>query len=216
MSGGGNIPVGGGALAKAALYGLVRVSDNFALSVEGGLATSTGAGRFRAESVGVGVVWAFDAPAGGQHLGARGAQRLQLRRRGLQRGAPRRQHARLQADVLKIDRFVTPNVLPHRPGPQRLRRRRRRLLGGADRRGLAAASRLATARRRRRARGRFGRRRRRQPRLHRPSAGLRRFSGDAGDRAAHRRRADQGGEGSASGNVVNATVTFTYGVSSGG
>ena len=110
MSGGGNIPVGGGALAKAALYGLVRVSDNFALSVEGGLATSTGAGRFRAESVGVGVVWAFDAPAGGQ-TSARavrndfsfGVEDFNAARRD---GTSRR----LQADVLKIDRFVTPNV----------------------------------------------------------------------------------------------------------
>ena len=110
MSGGGNVPVGGGALAKASLYGLVRVSDNFAVSLEGGVASSTGAGRFRAGSLGVGLVWAFDAPAGGQT--AARAVRNDFSFGVEQFNAVRRDGSTrsLQADVLKIDRFVTPNV----------------------------------------------------------------------------------------------------------
>lgn len=110
MSGGGNVPVGGGALGKAALYGLVRVSDNVALSLEGGVASSVGAGRFRAASLGVGMVWAFDAPAGNQ-VAARavrndfsfGVEQFNAARRD---GSTRL----VQADVLKIDRFLTSNV----------------------------------------------------------------------------------------------------------
>ncbi len=110
MSGGGNIPVGGGALAKASLYGLVRVSDNLAVSLEGGVASSTGAGRFRAESIGVGMVWAFDAPAGNQS--AARAVRNDFSFGVEQFNAARRDGSSriLQADVLKIDRFVTPNA----------------------------------------------------------------------------------------------------------
>ena len=110
MSGGGNIPVGGGALGKAALYGLVRVSDNLALTVEGGVASSTGAGRFRAASLGAGMVWAFDAPAGNQ-ITAR-AVRNEFSFGVEQFNAARRDGSTrlLQADVLKIDRFVTSNV----------------------------------------------------------------------------------------------------------
>ena len=110
MSGGGNVPVGGGALGKAALYGLVRVSDNVALSLEGGLASSVGAGRFRAASLGLGMVWAFDAPAGRQ--AAARAVRNDFSFGVEQFNAVRRDGSTrlLQADVLKIDRFVTPNV----------------------------------------------------------------------------------------------------------
>ncbi|MEO7115502.1 MAG: hypothetical protein ABIZ18_06560, partial [Caldimonas sp.] len=110
MSGGGNVPVGGGALAKASLYGLVRVSDNFAVSLEGGVASSIGAGRFRAETLGVGLVWAFDAPAGGQT--AARAVRNDFSFGVEQFNAARRDGSTrlLQADVLKIDRFVTANV----------------------------------------------------------------------------------------------------------
>jgi hypothetical protein len=110
MSGGGNIPVGGGALAKASLYGLVRVSENFAVSLEGGVASSAGSGRFRAESVGVGMVWAFDAPAG--NLATARALRNDFSFGVEQFNAARRDGSTriLQADVLKIDRFVTTNA----------------------------------------------------------------------------------------------------------
>jgi len=216
MSGGGNIPVGGGALAKASLYGLVRASENLAVSLEGGVAGSLGTGKFRAASLGVGVVWAFDAPAGNQV--ASRAVRNDFSFGIEQFNAARRDGSTrlLQADVLKIDRFVTPNA--YLTGQVHSA-----VAGGAG--GYSAA--LIGA----------GWLQPIVPSLHVGVEGLAGASGGGGVDSHGFIGQAQGfvgwqatpaialrvgggrikaGRGPLTGNVVNALVTFTYGVSSGG
>ncbi|MEO8835615.1 MAG: hypothetical protein ABI364_02640, partial [Caldimonas sp.] len=64
MGGGGGIPTGGGLLAKAALYSVLRLSDELGISLEGGV-TSAPRGDFRAAHVAAGLVWALDGPGSG-------------------------------------------------------------------------------------------------------------------------------------------------------
>ena len=109
MGGGGGIPTGGGLLAKASLYGVIRLSDEFGISLEGGL-TSAPRGDFRAAHVAAGLVWALDGPGTGGAPArpvrtdfSGGVERYDAARRG---GTTRA----ITNDVLKVDRFVTPNV----------------------------------------------------------------------------------------------------------
>ena len=109
MGGGGGVRVGGGLLAKASLYGIVRVSDSIGISLEGGL-TDAPRGEFRATQFGAGLVWAFD----GAHAGGPPARPV---RTDFSAGVERYDAARsdgstrsLETAVLKVDRFVGPNV----------------------------------------------------------------------------------------------------------
>jgi hypothetical protein len=108
MAGGGSIPVGGGLIVKAAVYGVVRLSNDLGISIEAGVASAP-QGGFRAASLSAAMVWALDSPEGGG-LPARpvrtdfsaGVEQFNAARRD---GSTRVLHA----DVLKVDRFLSPN-----------------------------------------------------------------------------------------------------------
>lgn len=109
MGGGGGVPVGGGFLAKASLYGIVRVSDSIGISLEGGL-TDAPRGNFRAAELAAGLVWALDGP----HAGGAPARPV---RTDFSAGVERYDAARSDGStrpvgtaVLKVDRFVGSNV----------------------------------------------------------------------------------------------------------
>ena len=108
MAGGGGIQTAGGVLAKAAVYGVVRLSPDFGLSVEAG-ATSAPRGSFRATYASAALVWALDGPA------SPGAP-ARPTRTDFSAGVEHFDAARhdgstraLQADVLKVNRFLSPN-----------------------------------------------------------------------------------------------------------
>jgi hypothetical protein len=108
MAGGGSIRVGGGLLAKASVYGIVRLSNDLGISIEAGLADAP-RGDLRAASLSAALVWALDSPEGGG-LPARPV------RNDISFGVEQFNAARndgstrpLRADVLKVDRFLTPN-----------------------------------------------------------------------------------------------------------
>jgi hypothetical protein len=109
MGGGGGIPTGGGLLAKASLYSVLRLSDELAISLEGGL-TSAPRGDFRAGQVAAGLVWTLDGPRTGR------APALPVRTEfsaGVERYDAARRDGTTRAittDVLKVDRFVTANI----------------------------------------------------------------------------------------------------------
>jgi hypothetical protein len=108
MGGGGGIRTAGGLLAKASLYGVIRLSNEFGLALEAGL-TGAPRGDFRAASVSASLVWALDGP-GGTIIAARptrtdfsfGVERYDAARSD---GSTRA----LQADVLKINRYLAQN-----------------------------------------------------------------------------------------------------------
>ena len=107
MAGGGGIQTAGGVLAKAAVYSVVRISPEFGLSLEAGAANAP-RGRFRAAYASAALVWALDGPdsAGMPTRPTRtdfsaGVERFDAVRRD---GSTRA----LQADVLKINRFLSP------------------------------------------------------------------------------------------------------------
>lgn len=109
MGGGGGIATGSGLLAKASLYSVIRLADNFGLSIEGGL-TDAPRGSFRATQVAAGLVWALDGPGTGGAPArpvrtdfSGGVERYDAARHG---GTTRA----ITTDVLKIDRFVSPNL----------------------------------------------------------------------------------------------------------
>jgi hypothetical protein len=108
MAGGGGVPTAGGLLAKASVYGVIRLSREFGLALEAGV-TDAPRGAFRAAHASASLVWALDGPGtpnaaerptrtdfigGVEHFNA-------LRRDGSTRG--------LQADVLKVNRYLNPN-----------------------------------------------------------------------------------------------------------
>ena len=109
MAGGGGVATGGGLLAKAAVYGIVRVGDNFGLALEGGI-TDAPDGRFRAAQASAALVWALDRPD------ASGAPakpaRTDFAAGALRFDAPRVAGGErpLAVVALKIDRFLTPNI----------------------------------------------------------------------------------------------------------
>lgn len=108
MAGGGGIRVGGGLLAKAAVYGVLRASNDVGISIEAGIADAP-RGEFRAASVSAAVVWALDGPDGD------GVQTRPVRTdfsAGLEQFDAARSDGssrKLAADVLKVDRFLSPN-----------------------------------------------------------------------------------------------------------
>jgi hypothetical protein len=108
MAGGGGIRVGGGLLAKAAVYGLVHMSNDVGVSIEAGLASSP-RGEFRAASLSAALVWTLDSPAGG------GAPEPPVRT-DFSVGAEQFEAVRsegssgvLRAEALRVDRFLSPN-----------------------------------------------------------------------------------------------------------
>jgi hypothetical protein len=109
MGGGGAVPTAGGLLVKGSLYGVIRLSSDLGISLEGGV-TSAPRGDFRALHVAAGLVWALDGPGPG------GVAVRPVRTdfsAGVERfSAARRDGSRrdLSLDVLRIDRFLTPNV----------------------------------------------------------------------------------------------------------
>ncbi len=109
MGGGGGVRTGSGLLAKASLYGIVRLSDSIGISLEGGL-TDAPRGEFRAAQVAAGLVWALDGP----HTGSAPARPVRTDfSGGLERyDAPRADGTTraLTNVVLKADRFVGSNV----------------------------------------------------------------------------------------------------------
>ena len=107
--GGGDIGVGGGLLTKAALYGIVRLTRELGLSVEGGY-TRAPQGNFSALHGTLALNWILDDPSD-PTAGARstrtewvaGASRYKAARKdGTQRN--------LDAVTMKINRFVADNV----------------------------------------------------------------------------------------------------------
>ncbi len=107
MGGGGAIPTAGGLLAKAAVYGVVRLSPEFGLALEAGV-TDAPRGTFRAAHASAALVWALDGPSapGTPARPTRtdftfGVERFDaLRKDGTTRP--------VQADTLKVSRFITP------------------------------------------------------------------------------------------------------------
>jgi len=107
MGGGGGVSTGGGLLAKAAVYGIVRLSNDLGLGLELG-ATRAPNGNFRAVQGSASLVWALDAPDGGG-TPARPA-RTDFAVGVARYDAPRADGSErsLEAVALKIDRFLTP------------------------------------------------------------------------------------------------------------
>lgn len=108
MGGGGGIRTAGGVLAKAAVYGVIRLSNALGFALEAGV-TSAPRGNFRAAHASAALVWALDGPASG---GAPARATRADFSGGLERyDAARRDGSTraLIADVLKINRYVSPN-----------------------------------------------------------------------------------------------------------
>ncbi len=108
MGGGGDLSVGGGLLAKAAVYGIVRISRDLGLSIEGGY-TRAPQGNFSALHATAALNWILDDPSDltapvrttrTEWVG--GVSRYKAARKdGTQRN--------LDAVTLKINRFVSSN-----------------------------------------------------------------------------------------------------------
>jgi hypothetical protein len=109
MGGGGDVDVGGGLLAKAGLYGTVRLTRELGLSLEGGM-TRAPQGSFKAYHAALSLNWILDDPSdltapprNTRTEWAGGVERYEaLRSDGTTRP--------LQAVSLKANRFVTPLV----------------------------------------------------------------------------------------------------------
>ena len=109
IGGGGGIRVGGGLLAKAAAYGVVRVGHAVGISTEIGVVEAP-RGDFRAATLSVGLRWALDDAGAGEQRGppvrmefSGGLEEFEAARNS---GASRK----IVADVLTIDRFIAANV----------------------------------------------------------------------------------------------------------
>jgi hypothetical protein len=109
MGGGGGVPTGGGLLAKAAAYGIVRMTNELGVAFEVGLVDAP-QGRLHAGEASLGLVWSLDGPD------ASGAPARPTRTdfsAGLVRyDAPRHDGSErpLVADVLRFDRYVAPHL----------------------------------------------------------------------------------------------------------
>jgi hypothetical protein len=109
IGGGGGIAVGGGAIAKAALYSIIRLNDDLGIALEAGLMSAPG-GELRATTLSATAFWLLDSP-GGHALALRpvrtdfsaGVERFNAARRDGSSGV-------VTADVLKVDRFLTPHL----------------------------------------------------------------------------------------------------------
>jgi hypothetical protein len=108
MGGGAGLPVGGGLLAKAAVYGRIALTRGLALSLEAG-AMAAPRGALRAATLSGALVWALEpAPGAPPALPVRtdvglAVDRFDARRRD---GSSRV----VTADALIVDRFVTPSL----------------------------------------------------------------------------------------------------------
>ncbi len=105
--GGGNVSTGGGLLAKAALYGIVRLTNELGVSLEAGMARAPN-GNFRAVQGSAALVWAIDSPDD-SGIAAR-PSRTDFSAGVIAHGAPRSDGSArsLRAITLKVDRFLTP------------------------------------------------------------------------------------------------------------
>ncbi|MEO8525694.1 MAG: hypothetical protein ABI460_13305 [Caldimonas sp.] len=105
--GGGGVSTGGGLLAKAAVYGVVRLSNELGVSLEAGAARAPN-GNFRAVQGSAALVWAIDSP-GSDGVAAR-PSRTDFSAGVIAHDAPRADGSErsLRAITLKIDRFLTP------------------------------------------------------------------------------------------------------------
>ena len=104
--GGAGVKTGGGLLVKAALYGIVRLSNDLGVSIEGGV-TDAPKGNFRATQGSVALVWALDSPDG---VGAPARpSRTDFSAGVASHDAPRADGSSgsIRAVTLKVDRFVT-------------------------------------------------------------------------------------------------------------
>jgi hypothetical protein len=109
MGGGGGLRTGGGFLAKASVYGIVRLTNALGLALEAGYVDAP-SGEFRAALASASLVWSLDGPdpAGGPARPARtsfgaGAERFRaVRRDGSERP--------LNAIVLRVDRYLGSNL----------------------------------------------------------------------------------------------------------
>lgn len=109
MGGGGDVPTGGGLLLKAALHGTVRLSPALGLTLEAGV-TRAPQGSFEARHASAALNWHFDAPRpdgtpapATRTEWAAGIERYNAVR---QDGSTRA----LQGVTLRLNRFVTPNL----------------------------------------------------------------------------------------------------------
>ena len=112
MAGGGGVSTGGGFLAKAGAYAIVRLSNDLGLALEGDYARAPN-GNFRALQASAALVWALDGPerAGRPAQPSRtdfsvGAERFRAPRTNAREGGGERS---LSAVVLKLDRYLSPN-----------------------------------------------------------------------------------------------------------
>ena len=105
--GGGGVSTGGGLLAKAAVYGVVRLSNEIGVSLEAGAARAPN-GNFRAVQGSAALVWAIDSPDS-DGVAAR-SSRTDFSAGAIAHDAPRTDGSTrsLRAITLKIDRFLTP------------------------------------------------------------------------------------------------------------
>ena len=108
MAGGGGVSTGGGLLVKGGVYGIVRLGNDFGLSLEGGYSIAPD-GNFRAAQASIGVVWALDGPTTSGPA-ARPA-RTDFSFGGERYDAPRIDGSEraLGMVALKLDRYLTPN-----------------------------------------------------------------------------------------------------------
>ncbi len=103
--GGASVPTGGGLLAKAALYGVARLTNDLGVSIEGGV-TRAPNGNFRAAQASAALVWALDSP---DSSGAPARpSRTDFSAGVANHDAPRFDGStrRLSAVTLKLDRFL--------------------------------------------------------------------------------------------------------------
>ncbi|MEP7302127.1 MAG: hypothetical protein ABI699_11405, partial [Caldimonas sp.] len=105
--GGGSVSTGGGLLGKAAVYSIVRLSNELGVALEAGLARAPN-GNFRAVQGAAALVWALDSPES-SGVAARPS------RTDFSAGVMRHDAARadgsarpLRAITLKVDRFLAP------------------------------------------------------------------------------------------------------------
>ena len=105
--GGGSVSTGGGLLAKAGVYSVVRVSGDLGIALEAGVARAPN-GNFRAVQGSAALVWALDSPDGGG--AAARPSRTDFSAGAIAHDAPRADGSTrsLRAITLKIDRFLTP------------------------------------------------------------------------------------------------------------
>ncbi len=103
--GGAGVSTGGGLLAKAALYGVVRLTDDLGVSIEGGVSRAPN-GNFSAVQGSAALVWALDSPDSSG--AAARPSRTDFSVGAVSHDAPRLDGSahRLSAVTLKLDRFL--------------------------------------------------------------------------------------------------------------